>query len=530
MRIHTFGDPVLRRPATPVKRIGAGTRHLAAQMLATMRRSKGVGLACPQVGVSSRMIVVDVGGDLHVLVNPKIVTASGLAVDWEGCLSFPGLLAEVERAETIEAEGQGLDGRPVWIPAEGFLARVLQHEIDHLDGIVILDRAKAIERIEAASPAEVAPGSGAGAGPEADAHGRGPAADARGLEPEAGEALAEDEPTLHPLRVVFMGTPDFARPTLEALMAAGHSLVGVVTQPDRPAGRGGKLVGLSAVKRTALVFGLPIWQGTAKEARRSLASVIRGWGADVGVVVAYGVILPPEVLASPRLGCVNLHASLLPDYRGAAPIPRAILDGRGLSGVTVIKMDEGVDTGDILAQREIRLDEDETAGSLHDRLASVGAALVLRVVELLASGRAAPRRQPAECATPAPRLGREDEIIDWRKPAETLVRQVRALSPAPGAHATLGGRRIKIWSAEVWQPAMAGPVRSSDEPSSGEPPGEPSPGEIVALDGGSPVVATGRGNLVLRVVQPAGGSRMPGSDFVNGYRVKPGDRFDRQDY
>jgi methionyl-tRNA formyltransferase len=521
VRIHTFGDPVLRRPATPVKRIGAGTRHLAAQMLATMRRSKGVGLACPQVGVSSRMIVVDVGGDLHVLVNPKIVTASGLAVDWEGCLSFPGLLAEVERAETIEAEGQGLDGRPVWIPAEGFLARVLQHEIDHLDGIVILDRAKAIERIEAASPAEVAPGSGAGAGPEADTHGRGPEADARGLEPEAGEALAEDEPTLHPLRVVFMGTPDFARPTLEALMAAGHSVVGVVTQPDRPAGRGGKLVGLSAVKRTALVFGLPIWQGTAKEARRSLASVIRGWGADVGVVVAYGVILPPEVLASPRLGCVNLHASLLPDYRGAAPIPRAILDGRGLSGVTVIKMDEGVDTGDILAQREIRLDEDETAGSLHDRLASVGAALVVRVVELLASGRAAPRRQPLECATPAPRLGREDEIVDWRKPAEVLVRQVRALSPAPGAHATLGGRRIKIWSAEVWQPAMTGSVLT---------PGEPSPGEIVALDGGSPVVATGRGNLVLRVVQPAGGSRMPGSDFVNGYRVKPGDRFDRQDY
>jgi methionyl-tRNA formyltransferase len=317
-----------------------------------------------------------------------------------------------------------------------------------------------------------------------------------------------------------MGTPDFARPTLEALMAAGHSVVGVVTQPDRPAGRGGKLVGLSAVKRTALVFGLPIWQGAAKEARRSLASVIRGWGAEVGVVVAYGVILPPEVLASPRLGCVNLHASLLPDYRGAAPIPRAILDGRGLSGVTVIMMDEGVDTGDILAQREVRLGEDETAGSLHDRLASVGASLVVRVVELLASGRAAPRRQPLECATPAPRLGREDEIVDWRKPAEVLVRQVRALSPAPGAHATLGGRRIKVWSAEVWEPAMTGPVLTPDEPS---------PGEIVALDAGSPVVATGRGNLVLRVVQPAGGSRMPGPDFVNGYRVKPGDRFDRQD-
>ncbi len=521
MRIHTFGDPVLRRPAAPVKRIGAGTRHLAAQMLATMRRSKGVGLACPQVGVSSRMIVVDVGGDLRVLVNPKVATASGSAVDWEGCLSFPGLLAEVERAETIEAEGHGLDGRPVWIPAEGFLARVLQHEIDHLDGIVILDRARAIERIEASSPAEVAPGSGDGAGPETDAHGRGPVADTRGRQPETGEALAEDEPALHPLRVAFMGTPDFARPTLEALMAAGHSVVGVVTQPDRPAGRGGKLVGVSAVKRTALAFGLPIWQGAAKEARRSLASVIRGWGAEVGVVVAYGVILPREVLASPRLGCINLHASLLPDYRGAAPIPRAILDGRGLSGVTVIKMDEGVDTGDILAQREVRLDEDETAGSLHDRLASVGASLVVHVVELLASGRAAPRRQPVECATPAPRLGREDEIVDWRKPAEVLVRQVRALSPAPGAHTTLGGRRIKVWSAEVWEPATTEPVLT---------PGEPSPGEIVALDAGSPVVATGRGNLVLRVVQPAGGSRMPGSDFVNGYRVKPGDRFNRQDY
>jgi methionyl-tRNA formyltransferase len=493
VRIRTFSDPVLRGRASPVKRIGAGTRHLAAQMVMTVRSHRGVGLAAPQVGVLTRLVVIDVAGDLRILVNPKITASSGLATDWEGCLSFPGLLAEVERAHGVVIEAQGLDGKPLWVEGEGFLARVLQHEIDHLDGTVILDRAIAVEKLE--NPDLAATGAGL---PDGD-----------------------ESPALHPLRVAFMGTPEFARPTLEALLAAGHHLAGVVTQPDRPAGRGGRAVRESAVKRTALAFRLPLWQGTAREVRQSLPAVLRDWKADVAVVVAYGVILPAEVLRTPRLGCFNLHASLLPDYRGAAPIARAIMDGRRVTGVTVIRMDEGLDTGDIIAQREVPIGEEETAGSLHDLLSAVGAPLVVQALELVAGGRVVPVRQPAACPTLASRLGPEDEVIDWGKPAEVLDRQVRALSPAPVAHAVFGGRRVKVWSVAVWPPPDA--FRTSVAARSA------SPGEVVALVAGGPVVATGQGYLVLRAVQPEGRSRMRGSDFANGYRLKPGDSFERHD-
>ncbi len=502
MRIRTFSDPVLRRSAAPVKRVDEATRRLAARMILTMRANKGVGLAAPQVGISSRLIVVDIGQGPHVLVNPKVTAASGAATDWEGCLSLPGLVAEVERAERVSVEALGLDGKPTWLEAEGLLARALQHEIDHLDGVVILDRARSVEKTEPEETPEVEPAVTTAAG--------------RGL--EEGEAARGDVPeAARPLRVVFMGTPAFAVPTLEALVAAGHTIVGVVTRPDRPAGRGGRTVQVPPVKRVALAFGLPLWQGTGRQARESLAAVVRKWGAEAAVVVAYGVILPRDVLEAPRYGCFNLHASLLPDYRGAAPIQRAILDGRSLTGVTVIKMDEGVDTGGIIVQREVSIRDDDTAGTLHDRLAEAGAGLVLRALDLVASGRAAPRPQPAGPAAPAPPLGPADEVIDWTRSALDIARQVRALSPVPGAYTLFGGRRIKVWKvAVVPGPAAAAAPAGQDRPR---------PGEIVTLADGVPVVATGKGSLALRVLQPAGGLRMPAEDFVNGQRAKVGDRF-----
>ncbi len=491
MRIRTFNDPVLRRQAAPVKRVNWATRRLAAQMAETMRRTKGVGLAAPQVGVSSRIVVVDVGEGLNVLVNPAITASSGQETDWEGCLSFPGLLAEIQRAGNVTVQATGLDGKTHWIEGSGYLARALQHEIDHLDGVVILDRARDLEKVEPSETVEVEPGPDDVSG-------------------EAGRGASfEARETARPLRVAFLGTPDFGRPTLEALVAAGHEVVGVATQPDRPAGRGGK-PRVSAVKATALAFGLPVWQGSGGEGRAELAALFRKWDADVAVVVAYGVILPAEVLGTPGLGCVNLHASLLPDYRGPAPIQRAIMDGRSVTGVTVINMDSGVDTGDILAQREVAIAPDDTAGSLHDRLATVGADLILHSLELLAAGTAVPRPQPAGRFPPAPRLAPQDEVIDWRRPAVEISRQVRALSPVPGAYAVYGGKRLKVLGAD----AMAGTAGSGW------------PGEILALDGGYPVIATGKGTLALRVVQPAGSSRMRGPDFVNGYHVAIGDRLE----
>jgi methionyl-tRNA formyltransferase len=476
-------------------------------MLEVMREAEGVGLAAPQVGVLRRLAVVDVGEGPLILVNPRIAASSGSKVDWEGCLSFPGLLAEIERARNVSVEAVDLEGKRFWVEAEGFLARVLQHEIDHLDGIVILDRARAVRRVPDEEEDEDEDGrEGNGEGP-GSAEKAGP-----GSRPKAA----------HPLKVAFMGTPDFAVPTLRALVEAGHRVVGVVTRPDRPAGRGGRRMHPPPVKRAAAELGLEVWQGGAREVRAGLADVLAAWDADIGVVVAFGVILPSEVLGTPRLGCVNLHASLLPDYRGAAPIQRALMDGRRVTGVTVIQMDEGVDTGGIIAQREVPIADDDTAGTLHDRLAVAGAGLVLHALELLATGRAEPRPQPAGRGVPAPRIGPEDEVIDWGRTAEGIERQVRALDPVPGAHTVFRGRRVKVWRVE----RAGGPKETG--PAGGGPAGgrvRPEPGRVVGFDDGCPVVAAGSGALILRVLQPAGGSRMSGSDFVNGYRVGLGDRF-----
>jgi len=543
--IRTFGDPVLRRKAAPVDRPGASIRRLARRMLEVMREAKGVGLAAPQVGVLRRLAVVDIGEGPLILVNPRITASSGSEVDWEGCLSFPGLLAEIERArnvsvEALDLEGErvwveaevdwegclsfpgllaeierarnvsvealDLEGERVWVEAEGFLARVLQHEIDHLDGIVILDRARAVRRVPDEEEDEEDGREGNGEGP--------------GSAEEAGPGSWPR--TAHPLKVAFMGTPDFAVPTLRALVEAGHRVVGVVTRPDRPAGRGGRRMRPPPVKRAAAELGLQVWQGGAREVRTGLADVLAAWGADIGVVVAFGVILPSQVLRTPRLGCVNLHASLLPDYRGAAPIQRALMDGRRVTGVTVIQMDEGVDTGGIIAQQKVPIADDDTAGTLHDRLAVAGAGLVLHALELLAAGRAEPRPQPAGRSVPAPRIGPEDEVIDWEKTAVSIERQVRALDPAPGAHTVFRGRRVKVWRVQTaGGPEEGGPA--GDGPAGGT--GRPEPGSVVGFADGCPVVAAGSGAVVLQVLQPAGGSRMSGSDFVNGYRVGLGDRF-----
>lgn len=502
MKIRTFSDPVLRRPAAPIKRVNWATRRLAAQMAETMRAYRGVGLAAPQVGVSARIVVVDVGEGLHVLVNPSITAASGSVTDWEGCLSFPGLVAEVERAEKVTVAATGLDGKPKWLEGTGYFARALQHEIDHLDGVVFLDRAKTVEKIEPSETAEVAPTPGG------DEEGQTPAT-----------ACAE---RVDALRVAFMGTPDFALPTLEAVIAAGHTVVGVVTRPDRPAGRG-RAIRQSPVKLTAQAFGLPVWQGEGLEPKVKLAGLLREWEADVALVVAYGVILPADALAGPRLGCINLHASLLPDYRGPAPIQRVIMDGRSVTGVTVMRMDAGVDTGDIIAQREVPIGANDDAGSLHDRLATAGAGLIVHALDLLATGRAAPRPQPTGRFRPAPRLVAADEAIDWRRPAAEIDRQVRALAPVPGAFTSFGGKRVKILAVKPESPDVADPAVPAPAAVAA---GERLPGQVIGLDRGAPIVAAGAGVLVLRVLQPAGGARMVGPDFVNGYRVAVGDRFD----
>jgi methionyl-tRNA formyltransferase len=298
------------------------------------------------------------------------------------------------------------------------------------------------------------------------------------------------------LRVVFMGTPDFALPAFAALIAAGHEIACAYTRAPRPAGRGRRLRP-SAVHARAEAAGIPVrTPATLKEAGAQHA--FAALAADVAVVAAYGLILPRAVLAAPRLGCINIHASLLPRWRGAAPIPRAILAGDTETGITIMRMDEGLDTGPILLQRSVSIGDDD-AGALHDRLAALGAELVVEALARLAAGTLAATPQ-ANDATYAARLTAEDEALDWTLPAPELARRVRALSPRPGARFTLGGEPWKVLAA-----------RATD-------------------DGGVPgtvldrclTVACGEGALRLVRVQRPGRTAMAAEDALRGRPVPAG--------
>ena len=314
------------------------------------------------------------------------------------------------------------------------------------------------------------------------------------------------------LTTVFLGTPEAAVPALEALLGSDHRVVAVATAADRPRGRGMELAA-SPVKRRALAAGIPVLQPATlrtPEAQAELAAA----GADIFVVCAYGLILPPAVLEEPRLGCVNVHFSLLPAFRGAAPVAGAILAGVGVSGVTIMQMDPGLDTGPILDTVEEPIRPHDDTGSLEARLALAGAGLLVSVLDRLEAGTIEARPQGGSQASYAGKLTPEDARIDWARPSASIVDRVRAFSPRPGAWSTLDGRRLKVWRARPGE----GPLASA------EPELEPElePGSFCSGPGGSLVVATGDGSVVLDEVQPEGGRRMPGPDFLRGRRGAPG--------
>ena len=299
------------------------------------------------------------------------------------------------------------------------------------------------------------------------------------------------------LRIAFAGTPEFALAALEALAAGPHEVCGVWTQPDRPAGRGRKLTP-SPVKRRALELGLPVQQPPSLK-RAEAQTHIKDVEPDVMVVVAYGLILPPAVLAIPRLGCFNIHASLLPRWRGAAPIQRAILAGDRETGVSIMQMDAGLDTGDVLLKRATPIAPDESAGALHDRLAELGAHALLEVLARLPDLKRVP--QPAAGVTYADKLSKEEAVLDWRRPAAELARAVRAYNPWPVAHTLHQGKPLRVWRATVV----------------GADAGEP--GTVLAAGRQGIDVATGAGVLRLLEVQPAGGKPVAAADFANGRRL-----------
>jgi len=314
------------------------------------------------------------------------------------------------------------------------------------------------------------------------------------------------------VKIVFMGTPDFAVPALRAL-AAGPKVAAVVTQPDRSRGRG-KKVYPPPVKNAAIELKIPVYQ-PERVKDGSFISMLREIGPDLVVVVAFGQILPAELLAIPPLGCINVHASLLPRYRGAAPIQRAIMEGERETGVTTMKMDAGLDTGDMLLQSGTVIHDNDNFGTLHDRLAEDGARLLLKTVELLAAGKLAGIPQDHSKSTYAHMIKRDDELIDWNKKAEAIRNQVRGLDPWPGARTGLGGKVLKIWKAEL-------PGRQFVVPGSGEDQLNSVPGQVLGLVDGGLAVQCGDVPLVVREIQLEGGKRMAAADFMRGVRVSAG--------
>jgi methionyl-tRNA formyltransferase len=302
------------------------------------------------------------------------------------------------------------------------------------------------------------------------------------------------------LRLVFMGTADIAAPALKALVAAGHEIACVYTRPPRPAGRGQR-ERRTAIHDAAEAMGLAVRHPKSlkdADARKGFAAL----NADAAVVMAYGLILPGAVLDAPRLGCINIHASLLPRWRGAAPIQRAILAGDAETGVTIMQMDEGLDTGDMLLRGAVPIGPDMTAGALHDALAALGARLIVEALDRLAAGTLTPTPQPAEGATYAQKLDRDESRLDWREDAAALERRVRAFDPWPGAWFAHGDARIRVAAAAV-APARPGAA----------------PGTV--LDD-APTVACGDGALRLLRLQRPGRAAMDAAAFLRGYALPPG--------
>ncbi len=306
------------------------------------------------------------------------------------------------------------------------------------------------------------------------------------------------------MNLIFAGTPTFAVPALEALLQSEHQIRAVYTQPDRPAGRGRKLTA-GAVKQCAEKHGIEIHQ---PEKLAGTENSIRLYAPDAIVVIAYGMLLPAPLLAIPRYGCLNVHASLLPRWRGAAPIARAIEAGDAITGISIMQMEAGLDTGPVLAQAQISIYETDTTQTLHDRLAALGAGTLLTTLERLARGEVTPHVQDSAQACYANKLHKDESLLDWTAPAPVLHRKIRALNPWPVASTTWHGKILRLWDVGMLPHQSAPGV----------------PGTIVQADASGIRVLTGEGVLTLTRLQAAGGRILAAGEFLNGHRLLAGDR------
>lgn len=310
-----------------------------------------------------------------------------------------------------------------------------------------------------------------------------------------------------PMNIVYMGTPDFAVPPLEALIKAGYTVSGVVTQPDKPKGRG-KTMLPTPVKEVAVKYEIPVYQ-PLKVRDPEFMEVLKEIQPDLIVVAAFGQIIPQAVLDLPKYGCINIHASLLPKYRGAAPIQQAVIDGEKESGVTIMRMGMGLDMGDMISKIVVPITKEETGGSLFDKLALAGADLLIETIPSIENGTAVYEKQPEESPTPyAAMITKERGLIDFTRSAEEIERLVRGLNPWPSAYTFLNGKNLKIWSCEVLEETVA-----------------VEPGTIYKIDKAGIYAACKEGTLLIRELQLEGKKRMDSAAFLRGYSIPEGTRF-----
>lgn len=310
------------------------------------------------------------------------------------------------------------------------------------------------------------------------------------------------------MKIIFAGTPVFAAMALDALIKEKHEIVLVLTQPDRPAGRGMKMVS-SAVKQLAQANQLELLQPPTLKDIETLER-LREKNADIMIVAAYGLILPETVLNIPRFGCLNIHASLLPRWRGAAPIQRAILAGDQETGITIMQMDAGLDTGAMLLKENISIAKDDTTQTLHDKLSELGARAIVKTLSLLQQNKIIPIDQDETLACYAKKINKNEACIDWNETALYIDRMIRAYNPAPGAYTSFRGQMVKIWQARV----------IAQQPGN--------PGEIQSIDRDGITVACGENLIKLEIIQRPGGKRLTATEFVTGFAIHPGDCFDTE--
>ena len=455
------GEETLRKKSRPVEVINPRVLRLLDDMKDTLKKAEGVGLAAPQVGVLRRIFVVDTGERTVEFINPVIVQEEGVQVGTEGCLSCPGKYGIVSRPMRTKVKALDRNGNEFVFEGEELISRALCHEYDHLDGVLYVDKASEIF--------------------SADARDQGM------------------------MRIVFMGTPAFAAEALRALCEdGGHDVALVVTNPDKPSGRGHKLTP-PPVKDYALSRGIEVFQPlTLRD--ESARETLRAVGADVFIVAAYGKLLPPEILALPPLGCVNIHASLLPRWRGAAPINRAVMAGDAVGGVTVMYMAEGLDTGDMILKKELPIPPQMTAGEYHDRLAVLGGEAINEYLALAASGTVPREKQDDASATYAAKLTDDDRRLDFAAAAQAVCNRIRGLSPLPGAYCFYGGKRLKLLAAV--------PADGSGRP-----------GEILGAGNGAITVACGSGAVAVTALQAEGKPKTDADSYLRGNRVEKGSFF-----